>query len=165
MPREDKEGVSSSKELMEMNHELERLLDRTNTPTEDSITDFIGKQVSKVWINLKQNIEDRYDFEPETVYYGKKYGWTIRYRKSGKTLCSLFPERGAITVLIVLGSKEIEKVANLQDEISPRIGKIMSEAEKLHDGKWLWIRIITIDDVKDIMKILALKRKPRKLDE
>ena len=86
-----------------MNQDFERLKDTTNEPTEEITINFIGKQASKTWIYLRQFIEENYDFKPETVFYGNKYGWTVRYRKSGKTLCSLFPEKGAFTVLVVLG--------------------------------------------------------------
>ncbi len=43
-----------------------------------------------------------------------KYIGTLRYRKSGKTLCSFFPEKDAFTVLIVLGKKEVEKILSLK---------------------------------------------------
>ena len=57
---------------------------------------------------MRQYVENNYDFTPELLFSGKKYGWTIRYRKSGKTLCSLLPEKGAFTVLVVLGGKEVD---------------------------------------------------------
>ncbi|MCP4312147.1 MAG: DUF3788 family protein [Bacteroidetes bacterium] len=42
--------------------------------------------------------------------FSKNYGWTVRYRKSKKTLISYFPENGAFSVLLVLGQKEADKV-------------------------------------------------------
>ena len=147
----------------EMNQDFERLKDKTSEPTEETVIKFIGKQTSKAWIELRQFIEENYDFKPEIVFYGNKYGWTVRYRKSGRTLCSLFPEKGAFTVLIVLGKKEVDKVVSISDDLSPRVRKMLSDTEQLHDGTWLWIRLMTIDDVDDIVKLLTVKRKPKKV--
>ena len=146
-----------------MNPDFERLKDKTSEPTEEVVINFIGKQASKAWIELRQFLEENYDFKPETVFYGNKYGWLFRYRKSGKTLCSLFPEKGAFTVLIVFGKKEVEKAVSVSDDLSPRVREILLDTEQLHDGRWLWIRLLTIDDVEDIVKLLAVKRKPKKV--
>jgi hypothetical protein len=86
---------------------FERMLDGDVKPTENQIVKVIGKR-SSLWKGIRKYLKDNYNFKSEFVFYGKKYGWTVRYRKSGKTLCSLFPEKGAFTVLVVLGNTEVE---------------------------------------------------------
>jgi len=103
-----------------------------------------------VWLEIRRFIEDRYGLVPETVFYGAEYGWTVRYRKGGKTLCSLFPEKGGFTVLIVLGKKESEKALSIRDELSSKIQKLLENTEQLHDGRWLWIRLLTTSDTDDL---------------
>ncbi len=148
-----------------MNQEFERLIDKTIEPSEEIVLKFLGKQASKAWMMLRQYIEGHYDFAPETAFYGKNYGWSVRYRRSGKTLCSLFPERGAFSALIVLGKKEVEKVAVISDVLSPPVREIFFGTEQLHDGRWLWIRLKTVNDVDDIIKLLAEKRKPKNIQQ
>ena len=138
----------------------ERMLDGEHQPTEADILKTIGKK--KVWLDLKQYLEQNYDFVPELVFYGAKYGWTIRYRKSGKTLCSLFPEKGAFTVLLVLGKLETEKALSMLDEFSTRVRKLVNGAEQRRDGRWLWIRVVTSVDDDDVKELLKVKRKPKK---
>ena len=138
--------------------EFERMLNEDHEPTEEEILATIG--IAKLWLDLKQYLDQRYDFLPELVFYGKKYGWTIRYRKSGKTLCSLFPENGAFTALVVLGRKEGEKASQILDELSPATRKLIGSAQQLHDGKWLWIRVGKPAHVEDVKRLLATKRKP-----
>lgn len=148
-----------------MNQEFERLVDKTIEPSEEIVKKFLGKQASKAWMTLRQYIEGHYDFSPETAFYGKNYGWSVRYRRSGKTLCSLFPERGAFSALIVLGKKEVEKVAGISDDLSPSVREIFFGTEQLHDGRWLWIRLKTVNDVDDIKRLLAEKRKPKNIQQ
>ena len=139
----------------------ERMLEKNHQPTEKEILETIGE--TDAWLNLTQYLEENYDFEPEKVFYGKKYGWTVRYRKSGKTLCSLFPEKGAFIVLVVLGKKEAGEVISNIDEYGAGLRKLIESTEHLHDGSWLWIRVLTMEDIADIKKLLAVKRKPKRV--
>jgi hypothetical protein len=138
--------------------EFARMLNEDHQPNEDEILAAIG--AGNLWLDLKEYISQSYDFVPEKVFYGKKYGWTIRYRKSGKTLISLFPEQGAFTALVVLGKKEGVKVAEILDELSSATRDLIGSAKQLHDGKWLWIRVLEPPHVEDVKRLLAAKRKP-----
>ena len=135
-----------------------RMLDEDHTPSESDILAAIGER--EQWLELRGYLEQHYDFLPELVYYGKTYGWTIRYRKSGKTLISLFPEQGAFTALVVLGRKEAEKAAKRLSELSQATRRLIGSEKQLHDGKWLWIRILEPSQVHDIKLLLTAKRKP-----
>ncbi|MHA1484363.1 MAG: DUF3788 domain-containing protein [Candidatus Thorarchaeota archaeon] len=145
-----------------MSEEFPRMMDKAREPTEEEMMSYVGERAKAAWRELRQFIEDNYDFVPETVFYGAKYGWTVRYRRSGKTLCSLFPEKGGFSVLLVLGRKDSEKALSLRDELSTRMITILSSTEQLHDGRWLWIRMSTINDVDDVKKLLQTKRKPKR---
>jgi len=138
------------------------MIDKTHKPTDEEMADFIGEQAKEAWLEVRSFIEDHYNIVPETIFYGAKYGWTVRYRKSGKTLCSLFPEKGGFTVLIVLGKEESEEAISMQHELSSKIRKLIGDTEQLHDGCWLWIRLLTASDTDDIKKLLQIKRKPKK---
>jgi len=138
--------------------EFSRLLDGDHEPSEEEILAAMG--AGDVWLDLKEYIDQSYDFAPELIFYGKKYGWTIRYRRSGKTLISLFPEHGAFTALIVLGKKEGEKAAGMLDKLSPATRKLIGSVKQLHDGKWLWIRVLEPAHGEDVKRLLATKRKP-----
>lgn len=148
--------------MTDMGQDFHRMTDKINKPTEQKIMSFIGEPAKKAWLEVRRFIEDCYGLVPETVFYGAKYGWTIRYRKSGKTLCSLFPEKGGFTVLVVLGKKESEKALSMQDELSSKIRNFLEDTEQLHDGRWLWLRILTTSDANDVKKLLQIKRKPNK---
>lgn len=139
----------------------QRMLDRDNQPTEDELSKTIGEK-SSLWDKMRKYLEEYYDFIPELVFYGKKHGWTIRYRKSGKTLCSLFPEKDAFTVLVVLGKKEVEKMYSLIDKLNSDVRSVFENTEQLHDGRWLWIRVLSEDDIESIKLLMNAKRKPKK---
>ena len=137
----------------------ERMLDKDHKPTDKEILKTIGYTTH--WLELRHYLESAYDFTPELANYGK-YGWAIRYRRSGKTLCGLIPEKGAFTVLVILGKKEAEKALAIMDQLNANVRQLLDNAEQLHDGRWLWIRVRKQGDVKSIKVLLKIKRKPKK---
>jgi hypothetical protein len=139
------------------------MLDGDIRPTEDEIENTIGEN-SFLWFDMHKYLKENYNFVSELVYYGKKYGWTIRYRKSGKTLCSLFPEKDDFTVLVVFGMKEVEKTYSMIEKLYSEARSLFENTEQLRDGRWLWIRVLTKDNKESIKLLLNAKRKPKKLN-
>jgi hypothetical protein len=140
----------------------QRMLDGTHTPTEREIMDFIEDSgATEAWTGLRKFMQDKYDTIPEMIF-DKKQGWDLRYRKSGKTLTTLTPEKGSVRVLIVLGREEAAKALSMRKELSPKMYKLIEDTKQLHDGRWLWIRLHVARDAEDVKKLLQLKRKPKK---
>lgn len=139
------------------------MYEKEKLPSDEDMRIFIGSKFVKEWSELKEFLENNYDIVPETVFYGKKYGWTVRYRKSGKTLCSLFPEAGSFTILIVLGSNEVGKVEEILNELAPVLRNQYSNTGQLRDGRWLWITMSEAMSIEDIKKLLQIKRKPKRV--
>ena len=141
--------------------ERERLLGRDHEPTEKEILEYIGKTATKIWNELHLFLAENYDFQPELSYWGDKYGWTMRYRRSGKTLVAFYPEDGGFTVQVILGKKEVEKFQNMREEFSADIIKLFDDTKQLHDGRWLWITQPGTGSIEDIKKLIQLKRRPK----
>ncbi|MEE9490475.1 MAG: DUF3788 domain-containing protein [Thermoplasmata archaeon] len=137
-----------------------RLLDEDETPDEGSVLDTIGEPSAGLWSELRDFLRESYDFEPELVYYGKKYGWCYRYRRKKKTLCTIFPETGAFTVLVTLGKKEVEGVESILSTLNQETQRIFKEARQYHDGKWIYRRVLNEDDLADIVALLKVKKRP-----
>ena len=72
----------------------ERLLNKGKKPSIEEIQKIIGNKLS-YWLEIHQYIENNYDFNEELVFFTKKYGWAIRYRRQGRTMAYFFPEHGA----------------------------------------------------------------------
>ena len=149
------------KDQMEDKKSYKRLLNKEHKPDKAEILKTLGNTTGAAWNDLQEFLGTYYDFVPETKFYASKYGWTVRYRRSGKTLCSLFPEGGAFSVLLVLGAKEAGNAMLILNEFSAGLQKIIMDTEQFHDGRWLWIRVLAIDDIDDIKKLIKIKKKPK----
>ncbi len=143
----------------------QRMLNRDQKPTKSDIITFISNaEAISAWNQIHEYLETHYDLLMETIYYGDNYGWVVRYRKSGRTIVSLFPEKDSFSFLIVYGKKEIDKFSAQESEFLPAIVEIFQNTKKLHDGKWLWIRVMDSANFEDLKKLLTIKRRSKKLD-
>ena len=141
----------------------QRLLDEKNKPSDKEIAKFIGATVLPRWKDLRNFLSANYDFTPELIYYGSKYGWCFRYRRKGKTLCVLYPEKGAFTVLVTLGKKEIGEVNENLALFNKDTQRVFVDAHQYHDGKWIYKRVLKRRDVEDVRGLISIKKKRKEL--
>jgi hypothetical protein len=83
-------------------------------------------------------------------------GWNIRYRRGGKSLVALYPQREGFVAQVVLGKAQAEQALAL--DLRDKVGKMLREQPQLRDGKWLYIPVLTTADVEDVEQLLDLKR-------
>jgi hypothetical protein len=127
-------------------------------PDDEGIVAELGG-ASPLWIGLVARLASRYDHEPVMVREGTDPTWTVRYRKGGKTLVTLYPGKGGFVVLVVLGKEEVAKARAVR--LGGRVKEALETAKQFHDGRWLWIRPSTEADIESIMALLAVKRRPK----
>ena len=130
-------------------------------PTEKQILEMLGSK-ARFWSSLREYLASNYpQCIPVFTIEGKDADYTIRYRKSGKTLVTLYPAKKSLTVLVVLGKKEVIKVEACQSKLSKKIRDLFNNTNQLHDGRWLWIKPSTKKDIESIKMLLTAKRLPK----
>ena len=131
-------------------------------PTEKQMLELLGKK-APLWSSLREYLAGNYpQCIPVFTIEGKDKDYTIRYRKSSKTLVTLHPAEEALTVLIILGKKEVAKVEQFENKLSKKVQELLSNTNQLHDGRWLWIRPSTKKDIESIKMLLNAKRRPKR---
>jgi len=72
-------------------------------PTETEIKDFVG---TELFTDLDNHLRENYKIKPKLSYSGCAMdnniwrGWNIKYQKSGKSLCTIYPQQGYFMVLV-----------------------------------------------------------------
>jgi hypothetical protein len=133
-------------------------VDKTHKPTDDEILGLIGSK-SKLWHDLVAFMNDNYVPRKDFTFYGKSYGWAVRFRKGSKALLSLYPRHESFTVQIVL-SKSQAKIASRQD-LGPRAKAILRETHEFPEGRWLFVPILSKRDLTDVKRLVTLKEPPK----
>jgi hypothetical protein len=131
--------------------------DKEHQPTREEVFGALGSQRLS-WENLAQFIAANYGSQGDLRFYGKNYGWALRFRKGGKALLSLYPGQGSFTAQVVIGQSEVEKALSLS--ISDKVSKIIEDAHPFPEGRWLFIKVESEGDVKDIEQLITVKSRP-----
>jgi hypothetical protein len=139
----------------------ERLFDKSQEPTEESVAAFIGAEASVRWAELLDFIASTYPgvFNSEWLYGGAKHGWSLRFKKS-RSFCTLIPERGRMRVLVVFGAAERDKMQDLLPGLSSQVRDDYLGATTYHDGRWVVIDIESDEVLRDLERLLRMKRRP-----
>lgn len=131
-------------------------------PNIEQLESLLGETAMEAWNELIGFIDLNYEFQP-TWDEGGKYGiWEVKYRRSGKTLCSFYVKNGQFTVLVILGKAERESFELLHKEFSSEINELYTNTHQYHDGRWLWINVFNMSLTEDIKRLIVIKKKPKR---
>jgi hypothetical protein len=129
-------------------------VEKEHQPTMREISISVGSK-KDLWDSLERFVAENYRTKRDFAFYGKNYGWAVRFRKGGKALLSMYPGEGSFTVQIVLGETPASKAS------SPRLGKnaknVLETAHQFPEGRWLFIRVSSKQDIRGIQQLLLLK--------
>ena len=134
-------------------------------PSESIMTDLLGKQLYDVWLSLSAAIDERYGMERSWNNGGKKWIYEYKYRKGGKTLCSLYARENCLGFMIIFGKDECLKFEESRESFSAEIQEIYDESKIYHDGKWVMFYPCDESMFSDFMRLLAIKRKSNKTND
>ena len=111
---------------------------KDHKPTMREMLASIGSK-RELWEDLARFIDENYRVKSDLAFYGKNYGWAVRYRRSGKALLSLYPGKESFTVQIVLGETLVQKASSLT--LGENVRNVIEKSRQFPEGRWLFIRI------------------------
>lgn len=86
-------------------------------------------------------------------------GWNVKYKKAGRTLCTLYPMEGFFIALIVIGERERLEIEFALPLFTEHFVRLYHDTKCGMGQKWLMIRVtdeVILDDVK---QCIAIRRK------
>lgn len=136
------------------------MLDRIPDPGE--MQALLGEALYGVWEALQSAIEAKYDMERLWDKGYRQWIYEYKYRRGGKTLCTLYAGENAIGIQIIFGRAEREKFEARRAEYPEAICRQYDEAPTFHDGKWVMYRPEDLSMINDLVRILEIKRRPNR---
>ena len=131
-----------------------------NIPTQSTMIELLGQPLFEVWQELCSVIDEKYEMERLWNTGGKNWVYEYKYRRGGKTLCSLYAKKNSLGFMIIFGKDERAKFETERNNYSEQVQKIYDEAQTYHDGKWVMFEPADTSEFEDYMKLLAIKRRP-----
>ena len=142
------------------------LFGKENKPSDEQIQEFV---TTPLWSDLADYLKQTYNVKPETEYSycmmdkGAWKGWNVKYKKGGKSLCTLYPKRGYFLSLITIAEKDAAEA----DLIIPSCTDYVQELYRRtgfgkNYGKMLGIEVTSEDILRDMKEFMALRAGSRK---
>ncbi len=128
--------------------------DKMHEPAEEEIFETLSA-VKPLWDELISFIEDNYKITGEFKFYGKNFGWAIRYRKFGRVLISMYPGNNEFMVQIILNGKEVQNALKL--DLASGTEKIIEETNPIREGKWFYLKVTPDMDLTDIENLISVR--------
>ena len=107
--------------------------DKYKQPSEAEVRDFVNTGLLD---DIDSHMRDNYKVKPKYAYSACAMdgniwrGWNIKYQKSGKSLCTLYPQQGYFLALVPGKSFEVrseEALVDLKMAVEVRVGELASK--------------------------------------
>lgn len=85
-------------------------------------------------------------------------GWNVKFRKSGKTLCTIYPREQYFTVMLVIGRKEKDAFEAMLPDCCPAMREIYDRTREGGGQRWLMIDLEDQDELyRDVFRGIAVR--------
>lgn len=141
---------------------MDIILDRNVEPDLEVIQNYICEPARDRWLAMISHIESEYKAKPQIAYSvcAGKPGWNVKYKKSGKALCTLYPEQDSFIALVVLNSENMSRFEAERTVFTDDVNNLFNSSKPFNGTKWLMIRINSDEVLRDVKRLFELKLKP-----
>lgn len=85
-------------------------------------------------------------------------GWNVKFKKSGRSLCTIYPRESYFTVMAVVGRREKERFEAALPDCSPQMQEIYHRTREVNGQRWLMIDLEDRDGLyQDVFRLLAIR--------
>lgn len=137
------------------------LYEKSNRPDLQAISSYIG---SPLWDDLRAHLERTYGVLPtqEHSICSGAAGWNLKYKKSGRALCTLYPAQGFFTCLVSIGRKEATEAELLLPTCTETVQQLYWNTRLFNGGRWLMIEVTSPAIAQDAKALIALRVSKKK---
>lgn len=132
--------------------------DKNYCPAINEISEYVR---NPVFMEFCSEIREMYQCTEKVEYSSCSWekGWNIKWKKAGKTLCTLYPKEGFFKVLVVVGQKEKGPVEAVLPECTAALGNLYRETQEGNGQRWLMIDIEDKDGLyQDVFRLIKIRR-------
>ena len=131
-----------------------------NEPAESQIIEFVK---TPLWNDLDSHLKQKYNIQPQLFFSNcsmdKGYwkGWNVKYKKSSKSLCTLYPKEGYFLALIPVSAKDLDEAEILIKLCDKYTQDLYHEAKPGNTGKFLAMEVKNKKILRDLKNFVALR--------
>ncbi len=136
-------------------------LEAAQKPTKEQMAAYVK---SPLWNELCSYLEESYQAGAKIEYSRccSCPGWNVKYKKAGRSLCTLYPKEGYFTSLVVFGEKELLEAELKMPQLTGYLQTLFEQTKTGNGQKWMMIEVREQEVLEDVKQCIAIRRKVRK---
>lgn len=128
--------------------------DRTSRPEGTEIETALAGAAA-LWKDIVTFVESSFRVSSDWKFYGKNYGWSLAFKKSGKALVSLYPDKGSFAAQVIL--KE-DQIAEIPRELMTReLRAAIDAANPYAEGRWIFLAVVSERELQVVKKLIEIR--------
>ena len=134
------------------------LMDKKYYPSLEEISEYIG---CPMFLRFCSELKETYKCSEQIEFSScsMERGWNIKFKKSGKSLCTISPRDSYFTVMVVVGRKEKAFVEAILEECTPQLREIYHQTKEGNGQRWLMLDLEDCEAMyQDILRLIAIRR-------
>ena len=134
------------------------LQDKTTCPTLAEIGQSIG---NPTFVRFCSEIKNAYKCKEKIEFSSCSWakGWNVKFKKAGKTLCTIYPKEQYFTIMIVVGKKEKECIEKILPECTVELQDIYHQTKEGNGQRWLMIDLEEEGSLyNDLLRLIQIRR-------
>ena len=114
---------------------------------------------SGLWGSARGEIESGFKVTPRLEYSGcaGQKGWNIKYKKGGRSLCTLYPMDGYFISLVVIGRREEECMPQILPSLGEQTQALYGRTPFSLGGRWLMMTVNDESSLQDLLSLVKLR--------
>ncbi len=116
---------------------------------------------SPLFMQFCGEIMERYGCTEKIEYSAcsMERGWNVKFRKAGRTLCTIYPRECFFTVMVVVGPKQRQLVEEILPECSEELREIYNSTREGSGQRWLMMDVEDRGELyNDILRLIEIRR-------
>ncbi len=130
-------------------------VDKTREPGLASVRKVLAG-ARAAWDDLDSHLAETYGLNGSFHFmYGERYGWALRFCRSGRLVLAMYPNHGRLTVQIILSRAQVAAATTMSLPLF--ISKVLRAAKDYPEGRWRFIPVRSLKSAGDLRTLIALK--------
>ncbi len=134
------------------------LLDKNIQPGIEEIAEYVK---NPLFARFCSEIKGKYHCT-EIIEYSScsmEKGWNVKFKKAGKSLCTIYLREGYFTAMVVVGRKEKPRVEEILPECTADLRLLYDRTREVNGQRWLMIDLEDDGELyRDVLRLIQIRR-------
>lgn len=136
--------------------EWKDLYPRESRPSRDDFSRYVE---SSLFDELCNAVEESHGVKPQMDFSVCSWepGWNIKYRKSSKALCTIYPRQSYFICMVSARVRDGDLLKEKYQEFCAYTQKVYDETDSHNGSRWLSLEVTSREILRDVLSLIEIR--------